>query len=602
MKTIKLVVSFVFISFSFSKNGFSQLPYTQAVFNYSKDSAVSFGTVTNFCNFPFELKMNVYKPTGGTQAAKRPLVIFVHGGAFISDEDFNDPEINVMAIEFAKRGYVAASIDYREGLHLKAYPKGQPELTGNGVVFLPGWNAQARLFAADSAETIRAIYRAQQDVKAAIRYFKSRASFDSVDVCAVFLAGHSAGAITILQAAFTDRAEEKPVLSDAKTTVTNPNWKDRCDAFNPFNPAECWRLQPYGPQGRDNAAYTALNRTGDDYENAASYLRPDLGPITGDQNLSENITDEILGIGAMAGAITDTNLLVNSINFPAVFLYHQPADRVVDFYRNKPFSFYNDFLIPGPNNQWPILYGSLFIKNKLTQINYPSLVESYWYDNSAQDPFALTSHAILPYAVTIADTMAKFFAKILAAPHNCLGIVPLRSNLQATLLGNQINVRMEILESTEHVNNLILQKSTNGRDFINIKAFIPDRESFFTYIDNNPAAENFYRMEINTGSSRYFSNTIYISYGSSEVKIYPNPVFGKYLNINFKNSVIAGIGYFLIKDVQGKVIIKREIKLLDGYQTQKIDVARLPTGLYLLELINNSGEKFINSKFIKTNN
>ncbi len=599
MKTIKLVVSFVFISFSFSKNGFSQLPYTQAVFNYSKDSAVGFGTVTNYCNFPFELKMNVYKPTGGTQAAKRPLVIFVHGGAFISDADFNEPDMNVMAIEFAKRGYVAASIDYREGLHLKAYPTGQPELTGNGVVFLPGWNAQARLFAADSAETIRAIYRAQQDVKAAIRYFKSRASIDSVDACAVFLAGHSAGAITILQAAFTDRAEEKPVLADAKTTVTNPNWKDRCDAFNPFNPAECWRLQPYGPQGKDNAAYTALNRTGDDYENAASYLRPDLGPITGDQNLSENITDEILGIGAMAGAITDTNLLVNTINFPAVFLYHQPADRVVDFYRNKPFSFYNDFLIPGPNNQWPILYGSLFIKNKLAQINYPSLVESYWYDNSAQDPFALTSHAILPYAVTIADTMAKFFAKILAAPHNCLGIVPLRSNLEANLSGNNIKVQMKILESTEEVIKLELQKSSNGRDFANIKTFIPRRENIFTYTDVKPAAANFYRMEITTTLNKSFSNIVFINFQNTDVKIYPNPVTGKYLTINFKNVSFAGSGYLVIKNVQGKIILKKELMLQSGYQTVKIEVANLPASLYLIELMNAQGEKLINSKFIK---
>ena len=214
----------------------------------------------------------------------------------------------------------------------------------------------------------------------------------------------------------------------------------------------------------------------------------------------------------------------------------------------------------------------------------------------------LASHSLLPYPQTIADSMAKFFAKILAAPHNCLGIVPLRSNLQATLLGNHINVRMEILESTEQVNNLMLQKSKNGRDFINIKTIIPARERMFTYIDYQPETENFYRMELNTPLSKTYSNTVHIIYGNTEIKIYPNPVSGKFLNLNFNNNGFAGNGYLLIKDVQGKIIIKKEMSLQNGYQTQKIDVAKLPTGLYLIELINGKGEKLINTKFIKTNN
>ena len=54
--------------------------------------------------------------------------------------------------------------------------------------------------------------------------------------------------------------------------------------------------------------------------------------------------------------------------------------------------------------------------------------------------------------------------------------------------------------------------------------------------------------------------------------------------------------------MQGKIIIKKEMSLQNGYQTQKIDIAKLPTGLYLIELINGKGEKLINTKFIKTNN
>ncbi len=598
MKTLSLL--FVII-WSFLDLCYAQLPYTQPIYNYKKDSAVSFGSTTNYCGFPFALKMNVYKPTGANQATKRPLVIFVHGGAMVSDADFNEPEMNSMAIEFAKRGYVSASIDYREGLHLKAYGTGYP-----GTINLwniPGasvnWNAEARLFAADSAETIRAIYRAQQDVKAAIRYFKLRSDVDSVDICAVFLAGHSAGGIAVLQAAFTDQLTEKPVLTAAQTTLPNPNWKNRCEISNPFNPSECIFYQPNGPQGRDDAAYTALNSPGNDYENAAAYFRPDLGPIGGDVNFGA--IDEILGVGSMAGAITDTNLLVNTVNFPAVFLYHQPADRVVDFYRNRPFSFYNDLLSPGPNSEWPILNGSLFIKNKLAQINYPSRVAEYWFDNSASDPFALNSHAILPYPVTVADSMAKFFAQVLAAPHNCLSVVPLRSTLQANLSGSRIKLRMDILENNGQVKKLFLQKSTNGRDYSNLTSFVPGSETVFNFIDNTPAPQNFFRMEIITTSQKILSNTVLIPYSQNSISIYPNPVIGNYLQLQINNDGFAGKGQLLIKNISGEVLITRALHLQNGSQLQRVEAATLPAGFYLVELLNTKMEKVAVGKFIKTN-
>lgn len=600
-KTIRAIAVLFFIVANFGSECIAQLPFTQPVYNYSKDSAVSFGTTTNYCGFPFELKMNVYKPIGTNQPEKRPLIIFVHGGALVSDANFNEPDMNNMAIEFSKRGYVSASIDYREGLHLKAYATGFPGTIN--LWNLPGvtvdWDAQARAFAADSAETIRAIYRAQQDVKAAIRYFKLRADIDSVDICEVFLAGHSAGAIAVLQAAFTDQSSEKPILATLQTALPNPNWRNRCELYNPFNPSECIFYQPNGPQGRDNAAYIALNSPGDDYENAAAYLRPDLGPIGG--NINPGATDEILGIGAMAGAVSDTNLLVNAVNFPAVFLYHQPADRVVDFNRSRPFSFYNDLLSPGPNNEWPILNGSQIIKNKLAQINYPGRVANYWFDNSLADPLALTSHAILPYISTVADSMAKFFAQILAAPHNCLTVVPLRSLLQGSLFGNSIKLQMEIVESSEQVNKLILQKSSNGRDYFNLTSIVPGRETLFTFIDSVPAPKNFYRMEITTSALKVFSNTVYINYQYNNVKVFPNPVNGRYLQVQINNAGLAGRGSFFIKNMLGEMILVKEMNLSSGLQMQKIDVAALPAGLYLLEWRNNKSEKIMTGSFVKTN-
>jgi hypothetical protein len=79
---------------------------------------------------------------------------------------------------FAKKGYVCSSIDYRLGF-----------------------------FPFDSANAVKAVVRATQDLKAAIRYFyKDRATTDTykIDTNHIFIGGSSAGAITALHVAYLD--------------------------------------------------------------------------------------------------------------------------------------------------------------------------------------------------------------------------------------------------------------------------------------------------------------------------------------------------------------------------------------------------------------
>ena len=105
------------LAFIFIEITHAQSLYTNPVFSIRKDSAVYVGTAPNYCGLGYDIKVNIYKPIGDFNT-KRPVAICIHGGAFTSSEDFNEPLTNGLAQEFAKRGYVGVCIDYREGHHL----------------------------------------------------------------------------------------------------------------------------------------------------------------------------------------------------------------------------------------------------------------------------------------------------------------------------------------------------------------------------------------------------------------------------------------------------------------------------------------------------
>src|ERR1035437_10377901 len=67
------------------------------------------------------LKMDVYEPTGDTASA-RPLILVFHTGSFLPavmngqpTGSKKDSAIVEMCTRFAKKGYVAAAVDYRQG-------------------------------------------------------------------------------------------------------------------------------------------------------------------------------------------------------------------------------------------------------------------------------------------------------------------------------------------------------------------------------------------------------------------------------------------------------------------------------------------------------
>lgn len=148
---------------------------------------VTYGQNTNINNNMQTLTMNIYEPTGDA-AAMRPVIIFAHGGSFIGGAK-TDAEQVTLCTRFAKRGYVTATIDYRLGM---GFPINQT-------------NAQ------------KAVWRATQDMKAAVRFFRQDAATTNTykaDPNFIFVGGYSAGAFMAVHYAYLDQSSEIPAAID----------------------------------------------------------------------------------------------------------------------------------------------------------------------------------------------------------------------------------------------------------------------------------------------------------------------------------------------------------------------------------------------------
>jgi poly(3-hydroxybutyrate) depolymerase len=190
MKKITTLLCLLFATTAWAQNPCASGRFATDVFsNFTTTSNITYGSNTSFSGQSTTLKLDLYEPTGDT-AAKRPLIIWVHGGSFIGGSK-TDGDVVELSQRFAKKGYVCASIDYRIGF-----------------------------FPFDSANAVKAVVRAVQDLRGSLRYFyKDAQTTDTyqIDTNLIFIGGSSAGAITALHLAYLN--EECEIAGYLSSTV-----------------------------------------------------------------------------------------------------------------------------------------------------------------------------------------------------------------------------------------------------------------------------------------------------------------------------------------------------------------------------------------------
>jgi len=129
---------------------------------------IQYGTAPDNDGKPVPLMLDLYQPVGDTARA-RPVLVWAHGGGFSTGD--KDAAVAVaMATDFAKRGFVTVSIDYR-------------------LLAPPGCTG------ATAAQCTDAAIAAIHDAQAAVRWLRANFAAHRIDGGRIAIGGESAGGI-----------------------------------------------------------------------------------------------------------------------------------------------------------------------------------------------------------------------------------------------------------------------------------------------------------------------------------------------------------------------------------------------------------------------
>jgi len=177
----------LFCLFAIDMQAQPDIRYKDLIFQEVRvDKDISYNPVTDGKDKKAYL-FDLYQPQNDN-VSKRPLIIWMHGGGFKFGSKA-DKNIQLWCKTFAQRGYVCASINYRN-------------------------STKNSLFNFD--ELVRACYYAVHDLKTAVAYFRANAAAYGIDGDRIVLAGNSAGGMIALQTAFSS---DKELAGLAKITA-----------------------------------------------------------------------------------------------------------------------------------------------------------------------------------------------------------------------------------------------------------------------------------------------------------------------------------------------------------------------------------------------
>ena len=143
------------------------------------------------------LKMDIYSPdTLRDPLAARPAIMFMHGGAWLTGSR-SDQGIRQKCVDWARRGFVVASISYRLGWNCNA-----SDLLAVCVL------CQGNYYDMNTA-----VYRGAQDAHTAMRWLVANHKQFHIDTSALFAGGESAGSFNALHLAFWSPAYARTAFS-----------------------------------------------------------------------------------------------------------------------------------------------------------------------------------------------------------------------------------------------------------------------------------------------------------------------------------------------------------------------------------------------------
>lgn len=172
----------------------AQTRYIDNIFtNVRVDSNIVYGNNIPYgSSAPIDLLCDIYHPDGDT-ANNRPVIILMHAGSFLPPTLIPTPGLGTkkdsaivhLCKAFARKGYVAISATYRVG-----------------------WNPLASTEEERARSIMSAVFRAQQDLKALIRYLNKEKNTWKIDPTRIAAGGSNSGGYVAIHAGCLNKAAE----------------------------------------------------------------------------------------------------------------------------------------------------------------------------------------------------------------------------------------------------------------------------------------------------------------------------------------------------------------------------------------------------------
>lgn len=369
-KIIASLITCLISIFSFGQNdGCDGVRYIDDSFHdVTTISDVLYGSNTTIGGKYQDLYMDIFEPSNDTED-NRPLIILAFGGAFVSGEK---EKLHDLASAYARKGYVAASIDYR------LYDK---------------------LALIDSALLIDVVVKGIGDMRAAIRYFKEDFSENGntygIDTNFIFVGGLSSGGIIACHIGLLNTTDEIPEYLQ-NTIKANGGWEGNSSSNTQYS-SEVTGVLSFSGGIKEIEWITdtdvpvfSVHETGDA---VVPYQR---GPVSIDLGLFSIPLIQISGGKQMYDALQSKNVKSELISIP--------VNQHMSYFNGSTAETYSDSIMKTSSKFMESIFCDLIVKNNEVEYDF------FLFPNPVSDYLTITSNTSFE-SVSIYDTFGKMLLK-----------------------------------------------------------------------------------------------------------------------------------------------------------------------------------------------
>lgn len=369
-KFIASLITCLISIFSFGQNdGCDGVRYIDDSFHdVTTISNVLYGSNTTIGGKYQDLYMDVFEPSNDTED-NRPLIILAFGGAFVSGEK---EKLHDLASAYARKGYVAASIDYR------LYDK---------------------LALIDSALLIDVVVKGIGDMRAAIRYFKEDFSENGntygIDTNCIFVGGLSSGGIIACHIGLLNTTDEIPEYLQ-NTIEANGGWEGNSSTNTQYS-SEVTGVLSFSGGIKEIEWITetdvpvfSVHETGDA---VVPYQR---GPVSIDLGSFSIPLIQISGGKQMYDALQSKNVKSELISIP--------VNQHMSYFNGSTAETYSDSIMKTSSKFMESIFCDLIVKNNEVEYDF------FLFPNPVSDYLTITTKTSFE-SLSIYDSFGKMLLK-----------------------------------------------------------------------------------------------------------------------------------------------------------------------------------------------